>query len=121
MPDKIANWLIKDYNGFDKEVEKPKEGIEEILEIIGKRRDVTEEEVTYFREKKICLVCKGKVGGFNFICPQCDALYCTKCAQALTKLENACWSCNGPIDKSKPVELEDKKRELKISDEKNHV
>ena len=116
MPDKIAKWLIKGYISSEKETERPKAGIEEILEIIGTRRVVTEEEVTYFREKKICLICKGKVMGFNFICPKCDALYCTKCAQALSKIENACWACNEPIDKSKPVKIEETNEKIEISD-----
>ena len=39
----------------------------------------------------------------SFICPKCDALYCGKCAEALSLLDNACWVCNEPIETSKPV------------------
>jgi hypothetical protein len=39
---------------------------------------ITEEEVSVSKENKICLVCKGKVGGFNFICTECGAFYCMK-------------------------------------------
>lgn len=64
----------------------------------------SKEEITFYRERKICLVCKGKALGFNtFICPTCDALYCEKCARALILLENACWVCKGIIDPAKPV------------------
>ncbi|MFX0001737.1 MAG: hypothetical protein ACFE88_16625, partial [Candidatus Hermodarchaeota archaeon] len=63
---------------------------------------ISEAEVTFFREKIICLVCKGKVEGFNFICSSCNALYCTKCATALSNLNNVCWVCDSPIDPSKP-------------------
>jgi len=66
--------------------------------------NITEDEVTFFREKKICLICKGKKLGFTYICPECEAFYCVKCAQALSDLENACWVCNLPVDKSKPSE-----------------
>ena len=67
---------------------------------------ISKEEVTYFKEQKICLVCKGKVAGFNvFICSGCDVLYCKRCARELSKLENACWACNRAIDPSKPVKL----------------
>ena len=78
--------------------------VEDSLFRIRKRpARITEEEVTYYREQKICLVCKGGVGGFNtYICTGCDALYCENCARALSSLENACWACNEPIDKSKP-------------------
>ncbi|MFX0140090.1 MAG: hypothetical protein ACFFDN_40990 [Candidatus Hodarchaeota archaeon] len=78
--------------------------IQDSLFRIRKRPDqITEEEVTYYKEQKICLVCKGGVGGFNtYICSSCDALYCENCARALSTMENACWACNEPIDKSKP-------------------
>ncbi|MFX0103127.1 MAG: hypothetical protein ACFFCS_26415 [Candidatus Hodarchaeota archaeon] len=67
---------------------------------------ITEQEITYHKEQKICLVCKSAVTRFNvYICPNCDALYCQMCARALSELENACWSCNAPFDPSRPVQL----------------
>jgi len=64
---------------------------------------ITEEEITYFKEKKICLVCKGNIEGFNnYICPKCEVLYCENCARTLIDLENTCWVCESPLDKSKP-------------------
>ena len=64
---------------------------------------ITEQEVTYFKEKKICLVCKGNIEGFNnYICPKCEVLYCENCARTLIDLENTCWVCESPLDKSKP-------------------
>ncbi len=64
---------------------------------------ITEEEVTYYKEKKICLVCKGNIEGFNnYICPKCEVLYCENCARTLIDLENTCWACESPLDKSKP-------------------
>ena len=64
---------------------------------------ITEEEVTYYKEKKICLVCKGNIEGFNnYICPKCEVLYCENCARTLVDLENLCWVCNAPLDESKP-------------------
>lgn len=61
----------------------------------------TKEEIKILKERKKCLVCKGEVLGYSFIC-QCDAVYCQKCAQALIDLENVCWVCNNPLDISKP-------------------
>jgi len=53
--------------------------------------------------KKICLVCKGNIEGFNiYICPKCEVLYCENCARTLIDLENTCWACESPIDESKP-------------------
>ena len=65
---------------------------------------VTEEKVAISKEKKICLVCRGEVLRFSYIC-ECGANYCENCARALTNLENVCWACNVPIDYTKPVKL----------------
>jgi len=104
--------------------EKPKKdvAIEEGLFRLTKRPDnITEEEVTFHREKKICLVCKSRVEKFNYICPKCDALYCMNCAQALTNLENVCWVCDSPIDDSKPTKVfpksEDEIKEISFKKE----
>ena len=63
---------------------------------------ISEEQVTIHQEKKICLVCRGEVSKFSYIC-ECGVIYCGNCAQALTNLENVCWVCDNPIDYSKPV------------------
>jgi tetratricopeptide (TPR) repeat protein len=63
---------------------------------------VSEEKITVSKERKICLVCRGEVLRFTYIC-ECGAIYCDNCARALTNLENICWVCDVPIDYSKPV------------------
>ncbi|MFW9781809.1 MAG: hypothetical protein ACFFFB_05940 [Candidatus Heimdallarchaeota archaeon] len=105
-------WLF--YLGLKEESEKIKKirpkkevKVKESLFRISKRPDqLTEEEVTIAKEKKICLVCKGKLSGFKlaFICPKCDTLYCENCVRILSDLENACWVCNNPFDESKPTQ-----------------
>ncbi len=79
-----------------------------------KPKDLSEKEVAFYRERIICLVCKKQIEGFQhiFVCLKCKALYCENCAHALAELENACWSCDLPIDKSKPIKVfkEDAKR-----------
>ena len=62
---------------------------------------VTEDEVAIHKEKKICLVCRGAVLRFSYIC-ECGAIYCESCARAVSDLENVCWACDAPIDYSKP-------------------
>ncbi|MFX1340615.1 MAG: B-box zinc finger protein [Promethearchaeota archaeon] len=91
-----------------------------------KKEDITEEEVSISKEKKVCLVCKGKVGRYMFMCPECETFYCEKCAHALESIENACWVCGTPIDESKPIkpfkkekEEEIKGIEIKFSKDKN--
>jgi len=74
-----------------------------VLGIFSRPEKITEEEVSISKEKKICLVCKSKIGGFSFMCSDCGAFYCLKCTEALINLENMCWACNTPMDPSKPV------------------
>ena len=85
---------------------------------ISKRPDqITEEEVSISKEKKICLVCKGRVRHFNVYICDCDTFYCAKCARALIVLENMCWACSGPIDKSKPIKpYKREEEEIEISE-----
>jgi len=79
---------------------------EKIVKMIQKRPVLTvqlsEEKIAISKEKKICLVCRGGVLRFSYIC-ECGAIYCGNCAQALTNLENMCWACDAPIDFLKPV------------------
>ena len=90
--------------------------VESSLFRIAQRPDqVTEEEVSISKEKKVCLVCKSKVQKYNvFICSGCETFYCHNCAHALEDLENACWVCNEPIDESKPTKPFKKEEEEDI-------
>ena len=89
-----------------------------ILAMFARPQKLTEEEVSISKEKKICLVCKGNVSGINYICTECGAFYCMKCSQAISKLENECWACNSPIDKSKPFKPFKKEEvDIEISEE----
>jgi len=90
-----------------------------LIRLSQRPSQITEVEVSISKEKKICLVCKGKVGGFNFICDECGSFYCENCAKAMINLENACWFCNTPIDPSKPSKPYEKEEEgpkLEISE-----
>ena len=77
-------------------------GLDNLLGGFVRIKKVTEEEVSISKEKKICLVCKGKVLGNAYICTGCETFYCMKCSEAISNLENACWACDEPIDKKKP-------------------
>jgi len=74
----------------------------DIVSVFSRPKTLTEEEVSISKEKKICLLCKGKISNFNFLC-KCGAFYCEKCAKALITLENACWACGSAIDETKPI------------------
>ena len=75
---------------------------------------VTEEKVTVHKERKICLVCKGEIVGFMYVC-ECDTIYCENCTRALAELENICWVCNAPLDETKPV------KPYKEEDKNTHI
>lgn len=79
-----------------------KDSYTEIFKAFTKPQKITEEEITISKEKKICLVCKGELGGKMFMCSECGTFYCNKCSDALSNLENVCWVCNEALDKSKP-------------------
>lgn len=85
-----------------------------ILSMFTKPQKVTEEEVTISKERKTCLVCKGKILGVNFMCRECNAFYCMKCYTALTGLENACWSCEAALDETKPIIKPKSEDQIKI-------
>lgn len=115
----ISFWIM--YLGLREEPEKPQEPIKKEVKVEGglirltKRPDhITEEEVTFHKEKKICLVCKGNVGRYMFMCPECDTLYCDNCAKTLSDLENICWVCETPFDASKPIKTVQEKEEIEI-------
>ena len=124
----MVSCLMFFYLGLREEPEKIKKSPERkdirieksLFRITQRPTQITEEDVTFHKERNICLVCKGKAVKFTYICEKCDALYCVNCAKALTDLENQCWVCNEPIDESKPVKLlkEEEKTDFKISDKK---
>ncbi len=74
-----------------------------------KAQEVSDDDVAVFKERRICLVHKGPIEGYIFMCPGCDAFYCVKCVDALIEIENFCWSCSVPLDPSKPSEKDDQK------------
>ena len=85
-----------------------------------KPKKMTEEEITFYKEQKLCLVCKGKIIGFTYICINCEAMYCGKCAKALIQIENSCWACDSPLDKSKPIKKCEKVPSEEIFLEEDH-
>ncbi|MFX1447815.1 MAG: hypothetical protein ACFFCG_06725, partial [Promethearchaeota archaeon] len=81
---------------------------------------VSEKNVTIYRERKECLVCLGGIEGFDiYICPNCSSIYCKTCAKALIEMENVCWSCESPIDKAKPVKILKQRNENNKIDDRN--
>ncbi|MFX1479736.1 MAG: hypothetical protein ACFFCI_16560 [Promethearchaeota archaeon] len=73
----------------------------DFIKTFTKPSTITIEEIELYRKKGLCLVCKSKVSRLNYICPKCNAIYCIKCSEALTNLENACWICDTPFDESR--------------------
>lgn len=117
-------WFL--YLGLKEEAEEPKKmrpksevKVEESLFRITKRPDnITEEEVSISKERKICLVCKGKLAKLLYMCPDCNSFYCVNCSEALSNAENACWVCDAPLDDSRPSKPFKKEEKLDIEIEK---
>jgi hypothetical protein len=112
---KTKEKIIKDLTVY-KEIEY--EGIKPSLidALEASRPDIiTRDEISKFRKKEICLVCRNKVTASDrFLCPKCDTLYCKNCAMALSIAENLCWVCNESIDKTKPIiHFEKSKKKLR--------
>jgi len=93
---------------------------ESLFRLSKKPEFITEEEITFQKERKICLVCKRELSRVMYTCPKCDALYCINCSDSLSNLENACWVCNTPFNESKPVKsfIEEKEDVYKLNQKK---
>jgi len=74
-----------------------------ILDMFTKPPSLSKKDLLFNKEKQLCLVCKSQIQGYIYMCPQCKALYCSKCSISLSNIENTCWVCNSAIDTSKPV------------------
>lgn len=74
---------------------------------------INEEKVAIHKEKKVCLVCRGEVLRYTYIC-ECGAIYCENCARAITDLENICWVCDIPIDYLKPAKPFQEEERIKV-------
>jgi len=82
-----------------------KKVLPDFIKTFTKPSTVTIEEIELHRKKGLCLVCKSKISRLNYICPKCNAIYCVKCSEALTNLENACWVCDTPFDESTSLNI----------------
>jgi hypothetical protein len=74
-----------------------------ILELKKKRELITEDDIRITKERRFCLVHRGNIEGYSYICPNCGALYCQNCFVAIKDLDNLCWSCGDITDPSMPT------------------
>lgn len=82
---------------------------------------IIEDKVVIHQEKKICLVCRGEVLRFSYIC-ECGAIYCENCARAVSDLENVCWACDIRLDYSKPVKpCKEEEERVKVEDKVKNI
>ena len=93
-----------------REIKKELQLKESLFRFYERPENITEEEISYYKEKKICLVCKGDVARLNYICPKCSTLYCTNCSEQLSDLENMCWVCDEPFDEARPTRPYERKK-----------
>lgn len=86
----------------------------EIETLKQQRTEVTEDDIILSKEKHFCLVHKGPIEGYNFICPSCGSYYCLKCVEAIKEIENECWSCGNSLDPSKPTKKPKEKEDIEV-------
>jgi hypothetical protein len=113
----IAINVIKAYKAPKSLLEEEKKELRDFIRAFSKPQKITEEEVQFYKQKKQCLVCKNKISRVNYVCPECDALYCIKCSNALSNLENSCWVCETPFDESKPIQIHEEVEEALMVEE----
>jgi hypothetical protein len=56
-----------------------------------------EKELSVQKFRPTCIVCTIQLKGTNFICPTCETKYCIRCARALAKRKESCWTCRRPL------------------------
>jgi hypothetical protein len=61
-----------------------------------------DDDIAVFKEQHLCIVHKGPVDNFTFICPKCGTFYCKTCFDVVVAENNACWACGRPLDSSRP-------------------
>ena len=72
----------------------------EIESLRKQKSEITEDDIRVSRERHFCLVHKGDIKGYSYICPNCSAFYCLNCVEAIKEIENECWACGHILDPS---------------------
>lgn len=110
----------KDLELLEKDVEIKQRDIElqkrelEIIKLKQQREQITEDDIVLSQQKHVCLVHKGPIQGFSFICPECGTFYCQKCVYAISAIDNECWSCGELIDPDSDVIPEKKYDDITV-------
>ena len=91
----------KDIEILERDIQILKKDVE-IAKLMEQKALTTEEDIILSKEKHICLVHKGPIQGFSFVCPECGSFYCQKCVMALMSIDNECWSCQHQLDAEMP-------------------
>ncbi|MFX0025634.1 MAG: hypothetical protein ACFE8M_04405 [Candidatus Hermodarchaeota archaeon] len=115
----IIFYLVKRVRTPETSLEDKKGELKDFIRIFTKPLDFSMKEIKFYRDRGLCLVCKNKISGLTYVCPNCDAWYCIKCSKALTELENVCWGCGKPINLFKLLKYEEE-HSKKIKKEKNN-
>lgn len=58
----------------------------------------TEAEMEIEKKELICVIHRGPILGAMYACPNCQILYCQKCAKTLKEKGEKYWSCNQEIN-----------------------
>ncbi|MFX1554786.1 MAG: hypothetical protein ACFFBV_12725 [Promethearchaeota archaeon] len=88
--------------------------LQDFMTVFTKPPNIGQEDINFSIEKKRCIVCKSKISQLNYLCPKCEVLYCARCSDALSRLENSCWVCETPFDEKLLKEKQIDKSDIQI-------
>jgi hypothetical protein len=97
----VSSLLVVGFGLVKRSQKRLKEREAQLEEFKQQREELTEDDILVSKEKHICLVHKGLVEGYSYICPGCGAYYCLQCANNIKEIENKCLSCDVAFDLSK--------------------
>lgn len=101
---------------------KIKERDVEIFNLKQLKDEITEEDIAVYKEKHFCVVHRGPIEGYTYICPDCGTYYCINCLEAIKEIENKCWSCGIILDPSKPAtEIKEEADKIPVLEEESEL
>jgi hypothetical protein len=110
----IVSQLVKGIKSPETPLGADKGELQDFMTIFTKPENFGQDDINFSIEKKRCIVCKSKVSRINYLCPKCEVLYCLRCSNTLSKLENRCWVCESPFDEKIFKEKQEDKSDIQV-------
>ncbi len=72
--------------------------IEDTSKMTVKKEKDFESEIGIEKVQLSCVVHRGIIVGNVYVCPNCQTIYCHKCAKTIKLKGEKCWSCNNELE-----------------------